>query len=374
MRRAPSPLSTLRSRSSSKPVPTRRNARSSCSTRSSPPFVAHHVNAAVAAPRTERATVWATNPSGSLPMRAAHERGHHVAPRRVPDGRMGYEGRNRADQPDPDAELVELAGTEAVGGHDRAPEDVEYRLVVGCLRQPLAQPHQLGVELAPHHVRLRLVVPEEGAPAHPDRGRDLVDGRLVVALPSEQLEAARATSWRDVLGRRPRTSACAPDLHRSFHFDIECYKLEPVPAGPAGRPSEEPVTTTGQPAMPRPDRSPSGSHGGPYRRRPDSIRRGRPRRGRAVGRGRLHRRHVRCLLHRTSPMAEPRRRTRRASTSRTRPWTLDPQVSLRPEPFGALAYHFGTRRLSFLTSRRLLGVVESLATSPPRGMPAARQG
>ena len=47
-----------------------------------------------------------------------------------------------------------------------------------------------------------------------------------------------------------------------------------------------------------------------------------------------------------------------------KPWDLDPQVSLRPEPFGALAYHFGTRRLSFLTSRRLLGVVETLATQP----------
>jgi mycofactocin biosynthesis protein MftB len=44
-----------------------------------------------------------------------------------------------------------------------------------------------------------------------------------------------------------------------------------------------------------------------------------------------------------------------------RAWTLDPQVALRPEPFGALAYHFGTRRLSFLKSRRLLAVVEGLA-------------
>jgi mycofactocin biosynthesis protein MftB len=47
-----------------------------------------------------------------------------------------------------------------------------------------------------------------------------------------------------------------------------------------------------------------------------------------------------------------------------KPWALDPQVSLRHEPFGALAYHFGTRRLSFLTSRRLLGVVETLSTQP----------
>jgi putative mycofactocin binding protein MftB len=45
-----------------------------------------------------------------------------------------------------------------------------------------------------------------------------------------------------------------------------------------------------------------------------------------------------------------------------RGWALDPQVALRPEPFGALAYHFGTRRLSFLKSRRLLAVVEGLAS------------
>ena len=49
---------------------------------------------------------------------------------------------------------------------------------------------------------------------------------------------------------------------------------------------------------------------------------------------------------------------------RTRAWTLHPQVSLRPESFGALAYHFGTRRLSFLKSRRLLRVVESLGMQP----------
>jgi len=36
------------------------------------------------------------------------------------------------------------------------------------------------------------------------------------------------------------------------------------------------------------------------------------------------------------------------------------RVSIRPEPFGALLYHFGTRRLSFLKSPVLLHVVESL--------------
>ncbi len=46
------------------------------------------------------------------------------------------------------------------------------------------------------------------------------------------------------------------------------------------------------------------------------------------------------------------------------PWTLHPQVSLRAESFGALAYHFGTRRLSFLKSRTLLAVVESLEVQP----------
>jgi putative mycofactocin binding protein MftB len=42
------------------------------------------------------------------------------------------------------------------------------------------------------------------------------------------------------------------------------------------------------------------------------------------------------------------------------PWRLAPQVALRPESFGALAYNFGNRRLSFLKSRRLLDVVERL--------------
>ncbi len=39
---------------------------------------------------------------------------------------------------------------------------------------------------------------------------------------------------------------------------------------------------------------------------------------------------------------------------------LDPQVALRPEPFGALAYHYGNRRLSFLRSPELVALVRSL--------------
>ena len=47
-----------------------------------------------------------------------------------------------------------------------------------------------------------------------------------------------------------------------------------------------------------------------------------------------------------------------------RPWQLHPQVSVRPERFGALLYHFGTRRLSFLKSPALLTVVRILGEAP----------
>ena len=47
-----------------------------------------------------------------------------------------------------------------------------------------------------------------------------------------------------------------------------------------------------------------------------------------------------------------------------RSWRLHPQVAVRPEPFGALLYHFGTRKLSFLKNRTILAVIESLADHP----------
>ena len=40
---------------------------------------------------------------------------------------------------------------------------------------------------------------------------------------------------------------------------------------------------------------------------------------------------------------------------------LHPQVALRPEPFGALAYHFDTRKLVFLKHPDVVRVVQSLA-------------
>jgi len=58
---------------------------------------------------------------------------------------------------------------------------------------------------------------------------------------------------------------------------------------------------------------------------------------------------------------------------------------VRPERFGALLYHFGTRRLSFLKSPALLTVVTSLGAEPtaraacvnagigPAELPAYRQ-
>lgn len=57
--------------------------------------------------------------------------------------------------------------------------------------------------------------------------------------------------------------------------------------------------------------------------------------------------------------------------------TLSPSVALRPEPFGALAYHFGNRRLTFLKRPELVSVVRGLDGSRPlvdvladRGVPA----
>jgi putative mycofactocin binding protein MftB len=45
-------------------------------------------------------------------------------------------------------------------------------------------------------------------------------------------------------------------------------------------------------------------------------------------------------------------------------WRLHHQVAVRPEPFGALLYHFGTRKLSFLKNRTIVDVVNSLSDHP----------
>ncbi|WP_231851725.1 mycofactocin biosynthesis chaperone MftB [Modestobacter italicus] len=46
------------------------------------------------------------------------------------------------------------------------------------------------------------------------------------------------------------------------------------------------------------------------------------------------------------------------------PWRKSPSVALRPEPFGALVYHFGNRKLSFLKSKPLVAVVTALEAHP----------
>ncbi len=45
-------------------------------------------------------------------------------------------------------------------------------------------------------------------------------------------------------------------------------------------------------------------------------------------------------------------------------YRLDGRVALRPEPFGALAYHYGDRRLTFLRSALLAEVVRDLGSHP----------
>jgi len=65
----------------------------------------------------------------------------------------------------------------------------------------------------------------------------------------------------------------------------------------------------------------------------------------------------------------------------TLPWQKARSVALRPEPFGALVYHFGNRKLSFLKSKTLVAVVEALAQHPSAavtltacGVPEAQRG
>jgi putative mycofactocin binding protein MftB len=59
---------------------------------------------------------------------------------------------------------------------------------------------------------------------------------------------------------------------------------------------------------------------------------------------------------------------------RTLTLRLHHQVAIRPEPFGALLYHFGTRKLSFLKNRTILAVVQSLADHPDVGSALSAAG
>ena len=61
-----------------------------------------------------------------------------------------------------------------------------------------------------------------------------------------------------------------------------------------------------------------------------------------------------------------------------RAYRLHPQVALRPEPFGALAYHYGNRKLVFLRAPELVDLVRDLDRHPSAeaalaGVPDARR-
>ncbi|HVU92604.1 MAG TPA: mycofactocin biosynthesis chaperone MftB [Jatrophihabitans sp.] len=57
-----------------------------------------------------------------------------------------------------------------------------------------------------------------------------------------------------------------------------------------------------------------------------------------------------------------------------RAWRVPDQVAVRPERFGALLYHFGTRRLSFLKDPSLLAVLRSLADAETARAACLRAG
>ncbi len=57
-------------------------------------------------------------------------------------------------------------------------------------------------------------------------------------------------------------------------------------------------------------------------------------------------------------------RTDTTAFSVDRAYRLNPQIALRDESFGALAYHYGNRRLVFLKSRMLVTLVSSLGEYP----------
>jgi putative mycofactocin binding protein MftB len=48
----------------------------------------------------------------------------------------------------------------------------------------------------------------------------------------------------------------------------------------------------------------------------------------------------------------------------SRRYELHPDLALRPERFGALLYHYGTRRLTFLKSPELTAIVRDIGEHP----------
>jgi mycofactocin biosynthetic radical S-adenosylmethionine protein MftC len=76
----------------------------------------------------------------------------------------------------------------------------------------------------------------------------------------------------------------------------------------------------------------------------------------------------------TEPAADSPASGVRTAFCLDRPWRLDDRVAIRPEPFGAMLYHFGTRRLSFIKSTTLLSVLRHLAGHPTARAACAAAG
>lgn len=66
---------------------------------------------------------------------------------------------------------------------------------------------------------------------------------------------------------------------------------------------------------------------------------------------------MRCLLTTARPAQRGPGCATDAALDLDQPFESDPLVEIRPEPFGALLYHFGTRRLSFVKDRALAEVL-----------------
>jgi [mycofactocin precursor peptide]-tyrosine decarboxylase / 3-amino-5-[(4-hydroxyphenyl)methyl]-4,4-dimethylpyrrolidin-2-one synthase len=76
----------------------------------------------------------------------------------------------------------------------------------------------------------------------------------------------------------------------------------------------------------------------------------------------------------TEPAADSPASGLRTAFDLDRAWRLDDRAAIRPEPFGAMLYHFGTRRLSFIKSTTLLSVLRHLAGHPTARAACAAAG
>ena len=218
----------------------------------------------------------------------------------------------------------------------------------------------MGGEVAPHGVGLGGEVAEERPPADARGVGDLVGGDLLEAARVNRSSAARSTRARVPSVGAAGVGAVCRLASRGHLCPGAClWHWVSLASASSVRDPDHPEVP-----CPRPTQTPRS-------RRPGPRRGGGPGRG-VAGRGGLDRRHVRRLLSRRPPMtASP------SSSTRTLPWRRARSVALRPEPFGALVYHFGNRKLSFLKSKPLVAVVEVLADHPsaaadPRRLRRAR--